>query len=144
MTIGQFHRRLAYNTPKQLTHHHGDHGGGANEYVAGGAKLIVPEIAASYWSSIPGAQLVTFNDTHPYVHADSNIQAWFMWQPQATHASDWSYSFITSRSPSANSSVAVFEADVWQAGMPAEQSDQALMRHWLDQLVQDRLTMNAM
>lgn len=103
----------------------------------------MPEITVQYWSSIPGAQLVTFNDTHPYIHADENIQAWFLWQPQATHASDWSYSFITSRNPSANSSVFVFEADVWQAGMPAEQSDQALMRHWLDQLVQDRLTMDA-
>ncbi|KAG6362617.1 hypothetical protein INS49_007709 [Diaporthe citri] len=57
--------------------------GGANEYVAAGAQLIVPEMAAGYWSSIPGAQLVTFNDTHPYVHADSRTQAWFLWQPQA-------------------------------------------------------------
>lgn len=104
----------------------------------------MPEIAFQYCSSIPGAQLVTFNDTHPYIHADGNIQAWFLWQPQATHASDWSYSFITSSNPSADSSVAVFEADVWQAGLPAEQSDQALMRHWPDQLVQDRLTMDAM
>lgn len=100
-------------------------------------------MAAQYWSSIPGAQLVTFNDTHPYVHADGSIQAWFLWQAQATHASDWTYSFITTRQPSAGSPVAVFEADVWQAGMPAGQSDQALMRHWLDQLVQDRLTMDA-
>lgn len=141
---GNFNQhRLAHKTHKQPTHHHGDHAGGANEYVAAGAKLIIPEMAVKYWSSIPGVQLVTFNDTHPYVHTDSKIQAWFLWQPQAAHASDWSYSFISSREPSANSSVAIFEADVWQAGMPAEQSDQALMRRWLDQLVQDRLTMNA-
>ena len=101
-------------------------------------------MAVGYWSSIPGAQLITFNNTHPYVHSDSRIQAWFMWQPQATHASDWSYSFITTKHPSANSSVAIFEADAWQAGMPVEQSDQELMRHWLDQLVQDRVTMDAM
>ncbi|KAK7704189.1 hypothetical protein SLS64_008747 [Diaporthe eres] len=125
------------------THHHRDHSGGANEYVAAGAKLIVPEMAAQYWSGIPGAQLVTFNDTHPYVHADSRTQAWFLWQPQAAHAADWSYSFIAPRRPSAGSPVAVFEADVWQAGLPAGQSDQALMRHWLDQLVRDRLTMDA-
>jgi len=100
-------------------------------------------MAVEYWSSIPGAQLVTFNDTHPYVHIDSRIQAWFMWQPQATHASDWSYSFITAVNATANSSVAVFEADAWQAGMPAEQSDQALMRQWLDQLVHDQLTIDA-
>lgn len=128
----------------QPAHHHRDHSGGANEYVAAGAKLIVPELAAGYWSSIPGAQLVLFNDTHPYVHTDGSIQAWFMWRPQAAHASDWSYSFITAQSPRAGSPVAVFEADAWQAGSPVEQCDQALMRHWLDQLVQDRLTMDAM
>ncbi|WJG35248.1 uncharacterized protein FOBCDRAFT_239517 [Fusarium oxysporum Fo47] len=41
------------------THHHRDHSGGAAEYVEIGAKLIVLEIAASYWSSIPGAELIT-------------------------------------------------------------------------------------
>lgn len=42
------------------THHHRDHTGGAPAYVAVGAKLIVPEAAAEYWSNIPGAELVTF------------------------------------------------------------------------------------
>ncbi|KAF7557064.1 hypothetical protein G7Z17_g971 [Cylindrodendrum hubeiense] len=126
------------------THHHRDHSGGAKEYVEAGAKLIVPEMAVKYWSSIPNATLVTFNDTHPYVHSDENIQAWFMWEQQASHAADWSYSFVTTKCPSHDSPVAVLEADVWQAGMPAEQSDQALMRQWLDQVVGDGLTEKAM
>ncbi|KAK7408439.1 hypothetical protein QQX98_009366 [Neonectria punicea] len=122
------------------THHHRDHSGGAKRYVEAGAKLIVPEVAVKYWSSIPNATFVTFNDTHPYVHSDEHIQAWFMWEQQATHSADWSYSFVTTKCPSEDSPVAVLEADAWQAGMPAEQSDQALMRQWLDQMVKDGLT----
>ncbi|UKZ75257.1 hypothetical protein TrVFT333_002932 [Trichoderma virens FT-333] len=126
------------------THHHRDHSGGANEYVAIGAKLIVPEMAVQYWSSIPNATFVTFNDTHPYVHKDNSMQAWFTWQKHATHASDWSYALVTEKCTSDNSAVAVLEADAWQAGLPAEESDQALMRQWLDQLLKDGLTDKAM
>ncbi|KAM5344363.1 hypothetical protein ACJ41O_012900 [Fusarium nematophilum] len=125
------------------THHHRDHSGGANEYVAAGAKLIVPEMAVEYWSSIPGASFVTFNETHPYVHRDSKIQAWFLWEEQATHAVDWSYAVITEKCPTANSSIVALEADAWEAGVPAEQSDQALMRQWLDQVLADGLTRDA-
>ncbi|KAH8892699.1 hypothetical protein GQ53DRAFT_860750 [Thozetella sp. PMI_491] len=139
---------VSENLKKPITHlwpshHHRDHSGGAQEYVAAGAKLIVPDMAVKYWSSIPNATFETFNDTHPFVYADDDIQAWFMWQPEATHAADWSYAVIASKCPHPNSSIAVFEADAWQAGMPAEQSDQAIMRQWLDQLVQDGLTEDA-
>ena len=51
---------------------------------------------------------------------------------QATHAVDWSYTMITSKCPTNESLVAALEADAWQAGMPPEQSDQALMWQWLD------------
>ncbi|KAL7935120.1 hypothetical protein V8C35DRAFT_279576 [Trichoderma chlorosporum] len=125
------------------THHHRDHSGGANEYVAIGAKLIVPEMAVPYWSSIPNATFETFNETHPFVYEDKNMQAWFTWQNQATHASDWSYAFVTEKCATKKSPVAVFEADAWQAGLPAEESDQGLMRQWLDQLLKDGLTPDA-
>ncbi|CAM1504906.1 Fc.00g024970.m01.CDS01 [Cosmosporella sp. VM-42] len=116
---------IAQNIKKPVTHlfpthHHRDHSGGAAEYVAAGAKLIVPEMAVKYWSSIPDATFVTFNNTHPY-----------------------SYTFITSKCPSDDSPVAVFKADAWQAGMPQGQSDQALMRQWLDQVLQDGLPKRA-
>jgi hypothetical protein len=63
-----------------------------------------------------------------------------MWQPQATHASDWSYAVITEKCPTAKSPIVALEADAWQAGVPVGQSDQALMRQWLDQLLGDGLT----
>lgn len=47
-------------TPYQPIHRHRDHSGEAAKYVKLGAKLIIPEMAISYWSGIPGAQLVTF------------------------------------------------------------------------------------
>jgi hypothetical protein len=88
--------------------------------------------------------LTATSDTHPYVHTDAHIQAWFMWQEQATHAADWSYAVVMPRCPAPDALVAVFEADAWQAGMPDEQSDQALMRQWLDQTRQDGLPDTAM
>ncbi|KAH7139969.1 hypothetical protein B0J13DRAFT_478345 [Dactylonectria estremocensis] len=139
---------IAENLKKPITHlwpthHHRDHSGGAKDFVEAGAKLIVPEMAVKYWSSIPNATFVTFNDTHPYVHSDEYTQAWFLWEQQGSHAADLSYSFVTTKCPSNDSPVAVFEADVWQAGMPPEQSDQALMRQWLDQVLNDGLTKDA-
>ncbi|KAG5767602.1 hypothetical protein H9Q72_004596 [Fusarium xylarioides] len=121
------------------THHHRDHSGGAAEYVKIGAKLIVPEIATSYWSSIPGAELITFNETHPYIHSDSKHQAWFIWEEQATHSIDWSYAFITDKCPTNESGIAVIEADAWHPGMPDANNDRWEMREWLGQLDKDGL-----
>ncbi|SCO78404.1 uncharacterized protein FRV6_02617 [Fusarium oxysporum] len=125
------------------THHHRDHSGGAAEYVKIGAKLIVPEIAASYWSSIPGAELITFNETHPYIHSDSKHQAWFIWEEQATHSIDWSYAFITDKCPTNKSGIAVIEADAWHPGMPDANNDRWEMREWLGQLDKDGLPESA-
>ncbi|EXA31335.1 hypothetical protein FOVG_17385 [Fusarium oxysporum f. sp. pisi HDV247] len=125
------------------THHHRDHSGGAAEYVEIGAKLIVPEIAASYWSSIPGAELITFNETHPYIHSDSKHQAWFIWEEQATHSIDWSYAFITDKCPTNKSGIAVIEADAWHPGMPDANNDRWEMREWLGQLDKDGLPESA-
>ncbi|KAJ4212592.1 hypothetical protein NW759_011629 [Fusarium solani] len=125
------------------THHHRDHTGGAAEYVKLGAKLIVADVSAKYWSSIPGAELITFNDTHPYVHSDSNTQAWFVWEEQATHSADWTYAFVTEKCPSKRSPVAVLEADIWHPGMPDGQNDRELMREWLNQVDKDGLPESA-
>jgi len=44
----------------QPTHHHRDHSGGVPDYVAAGAKLIVPEISRGYWANIPDVEIITF------------------------------------------------------------------------------------
>ncbi|KAM6519328.1 hypothetical protein FALCPG4_012971 [Fusarium falciforme] len=125
------------------THHHRDHTGGAAEYVKLGAKLIVADVSAKYWSGIPGAEVITFNDTHPYVHSDSKTQAWFIWEEQATHSADWTYAFVTEKCPSKLSPVAVLEADIWHPGMPDGKNDRELMREWLNQVNKDGLPESA-
>lgn len=50
---------LTYSTFHPL-HRHRDHAGGIDKYVEAGVKLIVPEVAVDFWSSIPGAKFVTF------------------------------------------------------------------------------------
>ncbi|KAF5586355.1 hypothetical protein FPCIR_7965 [Fusarium pseudocircinatum] len=128
--------KVTYVAP---SHHHRDHSGGVADYVRAGAKLIIPEMAVDYWSSVPGAQFITFNQTHPYVHRDNKVQAWFNWADQAPHAADWTYVMLTERCPDKDSSIFVFEADTWEAGLSADLGNQQQMRQWLDQLLEDGL-----
>ena len=44
----------------QPTHHHHDHTYGINDYIALGAKLIVPEVTADFWKSLPDAEVITY------------------------------------------------------------------------------------
>ncbi|KAG4291901.1 hypothetical protein FPRO06_13154 [Fusarium proliferatum] len=50
-------KKVTYVAP---SHHHRDHSGGVADYVRAGTKLIIPEMAVDYWSSIPGAEFITF------------------------------------------------------------------------------------
>ncbi|KAF5602209.1 uncharacterized protein FSUBG_7884 [Fusarium subglutinans] len=129
-------KKVTYVAP---SHHHRDHSGGVVDYVRAGAKLIIPEMAVDYWSSIPGAQFITFNQTHPYVHRDNKVQAWFNWADQAPHAADWTYVMVTERCPDKDSSIFVYEADTWEAGLSVDLGNQQQMRQWLDQLLEDGL-----
>ncbi|KAF4499500.1 hypothetical protein FAGAP_4290 [Fusarium agapanthi] len=129
-------KKVTYVAP---SHHHRDHSGGVVDYVRAGAKLIIPEMAVDYWSSIPDAQFITFNQTHPYVHRDNKVQAWFNWADQAPHAADWTYVMVTERCPDKNSSIFVYEADTWEAGLSVDLGNQQQMRQWLDQLLEDGL-----
>lgn len=43
----------------EVSHHHHDHNYGAADFVAAGAKLVVPEPFTSYWSQIPGVEFET-------------------------------------------------------------------------------------
>ncbi|KAI1039355.1 hypothetical protein LB505_008542 [Fusarium chuoi] len=133
-------KKVTYVAP---SHHHRDHSGGVADYVRAGAKLIIPEMAVDYWSSIPGAEFITFNQTHPYVHRDNKVQAWFNWADQAPHASDWTYVMVTERCPDKSSSIFVFEADTWEAGLSVDLGNQQQMRQWLDQLLDDGLPRSA-
>lgn len=88
--------------------------------------------------------LISSSDTHPYVHKDSNIQAWFLWEEQATHAVDFAYAFVTAACPLPDSPAIIFEADAWHGGLPVENNDELEMRTFLNQVRLDGLTRQAM
>jgi len=54
-----------------VTHHHHDHNLGAADYVAIGAKLVVPEQFTYYWKDIPNVQF----ETARYVDSSVSIPA---------------------------------------------------------------------
>ncbi|KAH6993026.1 hypothetical protein EDB82DRAFT_566564 [Fusarium venenatum] len=135
---------VSENLKKPITfvapsHHHRDHSGGIRDFAQAGVKSIILEIAVDHWSSVCAASFITFNQSHPYTHTDGTITAWFNWEAQTAHASDWTYVFFTELCASADSPVIAFEADSWKAGLDAELSNQGQTRQWLDQIVSDGL-----
>ncbi|KAF4446985.1 hypothetical protein F53441_9456 [Fusarium austroafricanum] len=106
-------------------------------------KVTHVAMAVDYWSSIPYAKFVTFNQTHPYVHADNKIKAWFNWADQAPHAADWTYVVVTKPCAKADSPIIAYEADAWDPGHSVEMHNQAVMRQWLDQAFADGLPRHA-
>ncbi|KAJ3530450.1 hypothetical protein NM208_g9323 [Fusarium decemcellulare] len=114
------------------THHHHDHNYDMHKYVALGAKIIAPEVGAPYWKQIPGAEVVTFTEDKPYIHSDSKMQARFIWHEEAPHAVDWSYSIVTTRCPTANSTMLAYEADVFST---LTHFDTMPAYSWLDRAV---------
>ncbi|KAL7952088.1 metallo-beta-lactamase superfamily protein [Trichoderma barbatum] len=123
------------------SHHHHDHNYDVRKYVQLGAKIIVPEVSASYWRQIPNAKLITFNEKKPYIHSDGKMQARFLWRPESAHSVDWTYSIITSACPSANSTMLTYVADAWSTSVP---SDPGFARSWLEQASADGLSRNTL
>ncbi|KAF8541490.1 hypothetical protein BDD12DRAFT_498856 [Trichophaea hybrida] len=138
-----------------ITHHHGDHALGATDFVEAGAKLIIPEVARSFWKrTLPEAELVMISDEKPFRHLDGSVQLTIHWSPNAVHAQDWTYAHITSSFTHNNSSLhghsnssspsrgdkeeTVFLADVWFPGQGSDEGvDIAAARQWLLQARRD-------
>ncbi|KAF8542457.1 hypothetical protein BDD12DRAFT_728744 [Trichophaea hybrida] len=123
-----------------VSHHHGDHALGASDYVAAGAKLIIPEIARKFWAdTVPDAELLTFSEGKPFTHASASMATRFHWSPNQLHAEDWSYAHIV-----AAEGEAVFVTDIWN---PDGDDDEGVVvgdvRQWLDQAVADGVGRNA-
>jgi hypothetical protein len=51
---------------------------------------------------------------------------------------------VTSTCPGQNGDIVVFNADAWSPGTNATRFDQGFARQWLDQIVDDGLTPNAL
>ncbi|KFA68978.1 hypothetical protein S40285_08385 [Stachybotrys chlorohalonatus IBT 40285] len=123
-----------------VSHHHHDHNFDVDRFVAIGASVIVPEMAVSYWSQIPGINLVTFTEDEPYIVSDSNMQARFIWRPYTPHSADFTYAIVTSACPSADSSMLAYTADSFSTGFD---TDKSVASQWLLQALDDGLSRDA-
>ncbi|RBQ72875.1 hypothetical protein FVER14953_20556 [Fusarium verticillioides] len=95
------------------SHHHHDHALGLKDYIAAGAKAVVLDQAQEYYSNIPGIQFVTYSADKPITFKDSRNQVTIVHLEGSAHAFDQAYAAITPICPTANSTMAVFEADYW-------------------------------
>ncbi|KIW71547.1 hypothetical protein PV04_03701 [Phialophora macrospora] len=127
-----------------VTHHHHDHIYGISNFINQGAQLVVPEMTKDFWSTVPDARIITFNESSPFIHRDSKMQVRHVWHPDAPHAADLANVIITSSCPGPDDPIAVMEADVWNPGFPPLTLDMAEAKAWLDQIRRDGLSRNAL
>ena len=109
------HKEIAYVIP---SHHHRDHDGGVPDFVAAGAKLVVPEIAKEYYHKVNGGdvQFMTYTEEQPFVLSDGNVQFRSFWRGENLHAADWSYGIATAACPTDETEVVAYVADVVNPG----------------------------
>lgn len=97
------------------SHHHRDHAGGVADYLAAGAKLVVPEIAKDHYKTLNNGKfdVITYTQGKPFVKKDKNVQFMSFWRDENPHARDWVYSVAGPACSGFNKSeVVVFNADV--------------------------------
>ena len=114
---------VKHNSEKQIlyvvpTHHHRDHAGGVGDYVAAGAKLVVPDIAKDYYENVNDGQVdfLTYTEEQPFALNDGKVQFRSFWREENPHAVDWSYSVATAACPANDTGVVVYVADVVSPG----------------------------
>jgi len=131
------------------SHHHHDHAYGVGDYAKVGVKLVVPEVARDFYSKVNNGdvEIVTYNQTHPFVVKDKNVQFRSVWRDEAPHARDWSYGIATAACPGKEDDVVVFNGDVWSPGAESAGDglrwDTGYARQWLIGAVKDGLSADA-
>ncbi|KAH9225404.1 hypothetical protein K456DRAFT_1731948 [Colletotrichum gloeosporioides 23] len=124
------------------THHHHDHAFGVVDYVASGAKLIVPDHAASYYTTVPQGQIVTYSRSGSLVLKDSRMQLALVDMDATVHAEDHGYALVRPACPTSNSTTAVFDADHGNLAF-LETFDHAAVHELLASLASDGVATNA-
>jgi hypothetical protein len=106
------------------SHHHRDHAGGVADFLAAGATLVIPEIAAGLYNFTGNiARMVTYNEGNPFVKKDSKVQFRSFWKDENPHARDWSYGVAAPVNPTGDSDFVVLNADVISPGTDATKWD---------------------
>jgi hypothetical protein len=96
-------KRITHVVP---SHHHRDHAGGVDDYVAAGAMLVVPEVARELYN-LTGrvTSMATYTDDEPFEFKDGSIEFRSFWREENPHARDWSFSVATRANPSTDDDV---------------------------------------
>ncbi|KAH7402739.1 hypothetical protein BKA66DRAFT_564639 [Pyrenochaeta sp. MPI-SDFR-AT-0127] len=126
------------------THHHHDHAFGVVDFVASGAKLIVPEQAVHYYAGlkISNDDIITYKHGKPFILSDSRTRLALVDMKATVHAQDHGYAYIGRACPTSNSSTAVFDADHGNLNF-LETFDHAAVQELLDALASDGVAANA-
>ncbi len=137
----QWIRETLHKIPTHLllTHHHHDHSYGAADYVAAGAKLVVPERFTYHWDKIPGLQFTTASEAKPFILRTKEMQVRGVWHSQDVHADDWMYYAWTVGCTGLNDRMAITVADTWSPGLVGYKFDQAPAIQYLDLVRADRI-----
>ena len=112
------------------SHHHRDHAGSIADYVAAGAKVVVPAIVQDFYAKVNNGTITfeTYTQEQPFMLRDNNnndnnnnnsstsVQFRSFWREEAPHAVDWSYSVATAACPGVDTGVVIFNADVIDPG----------------------------
>ena len=111
------------NSNKTITHvvpshHHHDHAGGVDDYVAAGASLVVPEMAKQYYANVNGGDVnfTTYTQSQPFIYSDGKVQFRSFWHEAASHAADWTFALATAACPTNDTGVALYVTDVVDPG----------------------------
>ncbi|PMD34561.1 metallo-beta-lactamase superfamily protein [Hyaloscypha variabilis F] len=125
------------------SHHHHDHAYGTQDFINTGAKLVVPEVAQPFWSALPNASIISYNGGSPFIYRDSTTQLRLVWHEHSAHAADEGYAMVPTACPKADDPIVIFEADTWNPGLVSDGLDEYQARAWLDQALNDALSINA-
>ena len=137
----QFGKDVKWIVP---SHHHRDHAGGVADYVAAGAKVVVPEVAKRFYEAVNNGsvEILTFTEEKPFTLRDGNVQFRSMWKEESPHARDWTYNVAMKDCPSSkhNDTAMVFIADVISPDSgPGTRCDLGYARQLLDWAISDCL-----
>ena len=127
-------KRITHVVP---SHHHRDHAGGVDDYVAAGATLIVPQVAKDLYN-LTGkvTSMETYTNESPFVLKDSNVQFRSFWKDENPNARDWSFSVATRATPTNDADFVVFNADVVNPGSDALKWDASAARRFFNNAVE--------
>lgn len=122
------------------SHHHRDHAGGVNDYLAAGATLVIPEVAKHFYENVNGGhfKVATYGKDKPFVLEDKQTRFESFWHEDSSHARDWTYTTAYTKCRGDKNDFVVYNVDVVNPGPGAAlRTDIAHAREFLLSAIAD-------